>query len=57
VVLKLGQQRELIRRLVMDDTLADALEVKIKEYRQWNSDANATILPVIRGLVPGKPGK
>jgi len=54
VALKLGQQRELIRRLVMDDTLADALEVKIKEYRQWNSDANATILPVIRGLVPGK---
>jgi UDP-N-acetylglucosamine:LPS N-acetylglucosamine transferase len=54
VALKMGQQRELIRRLVMDDALADALAVKIKEYRQWNSDANATILPVIRGLVPGK---
>jgi len=53
VALKLGQQRELTRRLVMDDTPADALEVKIKEYRQRNSDANATILPVIRGLVPG----
>jgi UDP-N-acetylglucosamine:LPS N-acetylglucosamine transferase len=54
VALKMGQQRELIRRLVLDAALADALEVKIKEYRQWNSDANATILPVIRGLVPGK---
>jgi len=54
VALKMGQQRELVRRLVLDDTLAEALEVKLKEYRQWNSDANATILPVMRGLVPGK---
>ncbi len=46
------QQRELVRRLAADDTLANGVLVKVNEYRQWNSDANASILPIIRSLVP-----
>jgi len=52
VALKMEQQRELVRRLATDDTLANGVLVKVNEYRQWNSDANASILPIIRSLVP-----
>ena len=52
VALKMEQQRELIRRLATDDTLANGVLVKVNEYRRWNSDANASILPIIRSLAP-----
>ncbi len=51
VALKLEQQHELIRTLAMDNAHANAVTVKLKEYRQWNGEANASILPVIRSLV------
>ncbi len=51
VALKLEQQHALIKTLAMDSAQANTVAVKIKEYHRWNSEVNASLLPVIHSLV------
>jgi UDP-N-acetylglucosamine:LPS N-acetylglucosamine transferase len=51
VALEAGEQCALLAQLVADRTALQAIASSVAAYRQWNVEANAAILPLVRDLI------
>ena len=52
IALKPEEQRELIETLVSTPAVLSAMAATVDEYRQWNTEANEAIVPIMRSLLP-----
>lgn len=50
VVLEPEQQRTLVEELITDSSRLNAIQTTVEAYRQWNTTANDSIVPLIHAL-------